>query len=85
MKKKIILPVLSLLILALYIWSGQERSIKDEMGQSFILGSPPQRIVSLAPNITEILYVLGLGKRPEKQIQYILIGEQKVPSEKKYL
>lgn len=39
-----------------------QTSVKDDQGCDFPLGKPPQRIVSLAPNITEILYALGLGK-----------------------
>jgi iron complex transport system substrate-binding protein len=63
MKKKIIFSLFSLLILAFSIRSSQDRSIKDDLDQIFFLGSPPQRIISLAPNITEILFSLGLGER----------------------
>jgi len=34
--------------------------VKDDLGHEFRLGAPPRRIVSLAPNITEILFALGL-------------------------
>src|SRR5580704_18710852 len=30
---------------------------------SLILAAPPQRIISTAPSITEVLYALGLGDR----------------------
>ncbi len=41
---------------------GQERIIKDDLGRPFPLSaSPPARIISMAPNITEILFALGLG------------------------
>ncbi len=33
------------------------------MGYWHVLGSPPQRIISLAPNVTEILFALGLEKK----------------------
>lgn len=35
----------------------------DALGRRVELRSSPERIVSLAPNLTEILYYLGLGKR----------------------
>lgn len=38
----------------------QEMSIKDDLGETHVLGPPPERIISLAPNITEILFALGL-------------------------
>ena len=34
----------------------------DEMGRNVTIPSRPERIVSLAPNITEILFALGLGE-----------------------
>jgi iron complex transport system substrate-binding protein len=34
--------------------------VKDEVGREVTFPSPPKRIVSLAPNITEILFTLGL-------------------------
>jgi iron complex transport system substrate-binding protein len=40
----------------------QERTIKDDLGRPFRLpSSTPARIVSMAPNVTEILFALGLG------------------------
>ena len=41
--------------------SGQE-SVKDDFGRPFTLpAATPGRIVSMAPNVTEILFALGLG------------------------
>ena len=38
--------------------------IKDDLGRPFLLpAGTPRRIVSMAPNITEILFALGLGGR----------------------
>ena len=35
--------------------------MSDDLGTPFTLAEAPRRIVSLAPNITEILFALGLG------------------------
>jgi len=43
--------------------AAQDRVIKDDVGNTFSLKSPPRRIISLAPNITEILFALGLGRQ----------------------
>lgn len=38
--------------------------IRDDTGRSFAVPvRPPERIVSLAPNVTELLFALGLGDR----------------------
>ncbi len=36
---------------------------QDALGREVVLEKPPQRIVALAPSLTEILYALGLGER----------------------
>jgi iron complex transport system substrate-binding protein len=43
--------------------SAGARTITDDFGREISLSAPPQRIVSLAPANTEILYALGLGDR----------------------
>ncbi len=40
--------------------SAQTGIVVDDQGVAFPLSAPPSRIVSLAPNITEILFALGL-------------------------
>ncbi|HNX16997.1 MAG TPA: cobalamin-binding protein [Methanoregula sp.] len=40
-----------------------ERTITDDYGTTVIIHGEPQRIVSLAPTNTEILFALGLGDR----------------------
>ncbi len=40
-----------------------QRVFKDELGREVVIPDVPTRIVSLAPNITEILYALSLGDR----------------------
>ncbi len=39
------------------------RTITDELGRSVQVPAKPQRIVSLAPSVTEILFALGAGDR----------------------
>jgi iron complex transport system substrate-binding protein len=39
------------------------RQITDEIGRAILVTPEPQRIVSLAPSITETLFALGLGDR----------------------
>jgi iron complex transport system substrate-binding protein len=39
------------------------RTVTDELGRSVHVPAQPQRIVSLAPSITEILFALGAGDR----------------------
>jgi len=58
----------SLLLLSLVIFLGTSASysktltFKDEAGREVTFPFPPKRIVSLAPNITEILFSLGLDE-----------------------
>ncbi len=39
------------------------RSFTDELGREVKIAFPPQRIISLAPSVTETLFALGLGDR----------------------
>ena len=39
------------------------RSVTDELGREIKITYPPQRIISLAPSVTETLFALGLGDR----------------------
>ena len=58
----------TLLWLSLIIFIGTSISysttqkFKDEVGREVTFPFPPKRIVSLAPNITEILFSLGLDE-----------------------
>ncbi len=53
------------------------RTYQDELGHKIQLGSqPPQRIISLAPNITEILYALDADKQLVGVTDYCLYPPQ---------
>jgi iron complex transport system substrate-binding protein len=43
--------------------AGGVRQITDEIGRQVAIKPDPRRIVSLAPNLTETLFALGLGER----------------------
>jgi iron complex transport system substrate-binding protein len=56
------LTLLFFLILSFSVSYSTERTFKDEVGREVTFPFPPKRIVSLAPNITEILFGLGLDE-----------------------
>ena len=53
------------LALALFATSaaGAEIVVRDDLGATISLPRPAQRIVSLAPHATELLFALGAGSR----------------------
>lgn len=51
--------LLSLIVNSLFL-SAQNRVVTDDRSFRIEMESPPRRIISLAPNITEILFALGL-------------------------
>jgi iron complex transport system substrate-binding protein len=59
MKKKLSL-VLSLLLISVSL---AQIEVVDDLNRKIQFQNPPQRIVSLAPSITETLFSLGLGDR----------------------
>jgi len=59
---KSILLVSLITILWISTSSSATRTFIDEVGREVTFPFPPQRIVSLAPNITEILFSLGLDE-----------------------
>jgi iron complex transport system substrate-binding protein len=79
-----------LLLFSLFIFLGTSISysnplkFKDEVGREVNLPFPPKRVVSLAPNITEILFSLGLDEEivgvsihcnfPEKAKSRVQVG-----------
>jgi iron complex transport system substrate-binding protein len=56
------LALLFLLVLSFSLAYSAERTFKDEVGREVTIPFPPKRIVSLAPNVTEILFSLGLDE-----------------------
>lgn len=63
MRRSPILIIPSLLLSFTSLISNQGKTIEDALGYSYSLSSPPHRIISLAPNITEILFALDLDDR----------------------
>lgn len=47
-----------------------ELILQDDLGNAVHLPAPPQRIVSLAPHITELLFEIGLGDRLVATVDY---------------
>jgi cobalamin transport system substrate-binding protein len=60
----------------------QETVIYDDFNAPYALAAPPQRIVSLAPNVTEILFALGLGDRIVGVTRYCDYPPQALEKEK---
>ncbi len=74
--------VVLLILLAIFILEAQERTIKDDLGFVLEITSPPQRIISLAPNITETLFALGLGEKVVGVTRYCDFPEEAMKKEK---
>lgn len=59
--------VVALLVTALSVFAYPTnvapRTFTDDLGREIALPKVPQRLVSLAPSVTEILYAIGLGDR----------------------
>ncbi|MHB9119101.1 MAG: cobalamin-binding protein [Burkholderiales bacterium] len=59
-----------LICLLLPGWAAASVSVVDDSGQTITLARPAQRIVSLAPHVTEMLYAVGAGSRLVGAVQY---------------
>lgn len=60
---KIVSRVLLLFCFVLSHWLAFAGQWVDAVGRSVALDAPPQRIVSLVPSVTEILFALGAGEK----------------------
>lgn len=74
--------VLLLFSLNAALFGSQQRTIKDDLDFPFVMTSPPQRIISLAPNITEILFDLDLGGEVVGVTRYCDFPEKALKKEK---
>lgn len=54
--------ILSLVVGSINAWCFPV-TVRDEVGRSITVNKEPQRIISTAPNVTEILFALGLGDK----------------------
>jgi iron complex transport system substrate-binding protein len=62
--------------------SADPRGFTDGLGRNVTIKANPQRIISLAPNITEILFALGLGDRVAAVTSYCDFPEEAKAKEK---
>ncbi len=74
--------MLLFIVLCAITLEGQEKIIKDDLGFHYDMSAPPQRIVSLAPNITEILFALGLGEKIVGVTRFCDFPEEALKKEK---
>jgi iron complex transport system substrate-binding protein len=65
MERKLTVPVFIAVAVLTSVWAGSAlcETFKDALGRNVVIQEPPKRIIPLAPNLTEILYALGLGDR----------------------
>ena len=52
-----------LILLSVWATPALCATFKDALGREISVPAPPKRLIALAPNLTEILYALGLGDR----------------------
>lgn len=82
MNSKKMLSVFLLFSLNAVLFGNQQKIIKDDLDFPYTLTSPPQRIISLAPNITEILFDLDLGEKVVGVTRYCDFPEKALKKEK---
>jgi iron complex transport system substrate-binding protein len=62
-RMKALLALLVLFPTMLWAAAANPATFKDALGREISLSAAPKRLIALAPNLTEILYALGLGDR----------------------
>jgi len=60
----------ALLLLCLPLWAQAAVTVSDGSGRRITLAQPAQRIVSLAPHLTELLFAAGAGERVVGVVSY---------------
>jgi len=82
---KRIYPVIFLLLFACNSGikkNDNKNNIKDDLNNSFVFEKVPQRVISLAPNLTEMFYSLGIEKHLAANTLYCNYPEQAQKIEK---
>jgi iron complex transport system substrate-binding protein len=62
-RRKSVIVLLVVFATALWASSSFCATFKDALGREIPVPAPPKRLIALAPNLTEMLYALGLGDR----------------------
>jgi iron complex transport system substrate-binding protein len=62
--------VCSLLMVGLCVLNAHALQVVDDSGKTLRLPHPAQRIITLAPNLTELLFDLGAGERVVATVQF---------------
>ena len=65
-----LLALLATLVLGHATIASAQIELTDDAGQRVVLAQPAQRIVSLAPHVTEILFAAGAGERVVGVVAY---------------
>jgi iron complex transport system substrate-binding protein len=68
MKKMLLLPALPALLMALGVHAAV--SVRDDDGKMVTLAKPAERVISMAPHVTELLFAAGAGSRIVGAVDY---------------
>src|SRR4030043_19736 len=62
-RRRSLIALLVVFATALWVNPSPCETFKDSLGREISVPAPPKRLIAIAPNLTEILYALGLGAR----------------------